>query len=155
MSLSLLPVELVLSILPHLQYASDLNTLSQTCCLFYTVFNPQLYSKFASTCNPNLLRLVKTGISYALGKLLSSGYQLFDTLERYYSWEQFAGDVVVEDLETKSPMLIAAENDDVLIIQILLGALPSIITDNAASGSLLLTHAAKHGQLNVVKFLIA
>lgn len=71
MSLSLLSVELLLSILPHLQYASDLNALSQTCCLFYTVFNPQLHSKFASTCNPNLLRLVKTGNSYALGKLLS------------------------------------------------------------------------------------
>lgn len=116
MSLYSLPLELLLLIPPNLQYASDLNVISQT-CLFHAIFNPQLYSIFAASCELNILRLVENGNFNALQKLLSAGYKLFDFLETLdFQWEVCCS----YEWEQRSSMMIAARNGHVEILQCLL-----------------------------------
>lgn len=156
MSLSSLPLELLLFIPPNLQYASEFNAMSQTCRRFYTIFNPKLYSRFANSCEPNILRLVETGNSDALHKLVSAGYRLFDFLETPQDWWNDCDTFEIEiNLQFKSSMIIAARNGHLEILQIFIDNLPSIITRSAIRSQHLLRHAALRGQLDVVKFLIA
>ncbi|CDM35232.1 F-box domain, cyclin-like [Penicillium roqueforti FM164] len=69
MSLFSLPTELLLLLTHNLQYASELSAMSQTCRRFHTIFDPELYSRFANSCEFNILRLVETGNSDAIQKL--------------------------------------------------------------------------------------
>ncbi|OQD87946.1 hypothetical protein PENSOL_c075G03209 [Penicillium solitum] len=155
MSLFSLPLELLLCITESLEYASDLNALAQACHLSHTIFNPQLYSIFANSCEPNVLRLVETGNLSALRKLVSAGYRLFDFLETPESWWKECFLYGYNKLESRSPMMIAAGNGHIKILQLFIDNLPSIIIRSAPRSSHLLGHAAKRGQLDVVKFLIA
>ncbi|KGO41075.1 hypothetical protein PEXP_084380 [Penicillium expansum] len=129
--------------------------MSQACRLFHTIYNPQLYSIFANSCEPNILRLVQTGNSDALQKLVSAGYRLFDFLETPEFWWKERGCYVGYKLESRSPMMIAAGNGHVEILQIFIDNLPSIITRSTVRSSHLLSHAALCGQLDAVKFLIS
>ena len=155
MSLISLPLELILCITENFEYASDLNALSQACRLSHTIFNPRLYSIFANRCEPNILRLVETGNSSALCKLVSASYRLFDFLETPESWWKECFLYGYDKLESRSPMMIAAGNGHVEILQLFIDNLPSIITRSTPRSSHLLGYAAKRGQLDVVKFLIA
>ncbi|KAJ5417974.1 uncharacterized protein N7487_001524 [Penicillium crustosum] len=155
MSLFSLPLELLLCVTENIEYASDLNALSQACRLFHTIFDPQLYSIFANSCEPNILRLVETGNSSALRRLVSAGYRLFDFLETPESWWKKYFLYGSNKLESKSPMTIAAGNGHVEILQLFIDNLPAIVTRSSGRSSHLLGHAAKRGQLDIVKFLIA
>ncbi|KAJ5164354.1 uncharacterized protein N7500_006184 [Penicillium coprophilum] len=128
--------------------------MSQTCRLLYTILNPQLYSRFANSCDPNILRLVKTGNSDALRMLLSAGYKLFDFMDTPQLWWR-EGDTFVDNKTCSSPMIIAATQGHLGILQMLIDNLPSIITKSAFRSWHLLCRAAMCGHLDIVKFLIA
>ncbi|KAJ5383697.1 hypothetical protein N7517_001608 [Penicillium concentricum] len=131
--------------------------MSQTCRLLHTIVSPQLHLRFANNCEPNILRLVKTGNSDALRKLLSAGYKLFDFMETPRLWwkEYFDGDTYMETkLKSRSPMMIAAAHGHLEILQMFIDTLPSTITRLTYRSWHLLSCAALHGQLDVVKFLI-
>ncbi|OQE46352.1 hypothetical protein PENCOP_c001G02425 [Penicillium coprophilum] len=128
--------------------------MSQTCHLSYTIFNPQLYSRFANSCDPNILRLVRTGNSDAVRMLLSAGYKLFDFMETPQFWWR-EGDTFVDNKTCSSPMIIAATKGHLEILQMLIDNLPSIITKSAFRSWHLLCRAAMRGHLDLVKFLIA
>ena len=98
---------------------------------------------------------METGNSSTLRQLVSAGYKLFDFLETPESWWKECFLYGYNKLESRSPMMIVAGNGHVEILQLFTYNLPSIITRSVPRSSHLLGHAAKRGQLDVVKFLIA
>lgn len=72
-----LPTEILEMITIELEYASEVNSFSQTCQLLYSIANHRLFTYFAKECSPRGFdRIVKNNDAGALCKLLVNGASL-------------------------------------------------------------------------------
>ncbi|GKZ98279.1 hypothetical protein AnigIFM59636_002686 [Aspergillus niger] len=102
-----LPVEILEIITLQLEYAYEINSLSQTCRRLYNIANNHLFRCYAKECSPRgLERVVKNSNARALYKLLTNGLNF----DQYFCTTGHATPIMLtveKDLSKIADLLIA------------------------------------------------
>ncbi|KAJ5555596.1 ankyrin [Penicillium sp. DV-2018c] len=105
-SLSCLPAEILEMITAELEYASEVNSLSQTCRRLYSIANHRLFKHFAKQCSPRGFdRVVTNNNANALHKLLANRAHF----DEYFSASDYATPIpltVEKDLSEVARLLV-------------------------------------------------
>ncbi|KAJ5381896.1 ankyrin [Penicillium cataractarum] len=139
-----LPPELLIMVVHHLEYASDLNNLARVCCRLYAIPNSKLYHYFAHTVSPKGLEtLIKRGNTPALYKLLSTGINL----------DQHVFNA------TPSLLSLAVSHGQLGFLELLfdhynISLLIGEFIKEPGNGGPILETAVKHGSTDIVRFLV-
>lgn len=106
-----LPNELLDMIIRDLEYAYEVNCLSQTCRDLYEIANDHLWKCYVEKCSPyGLDRIVKSNNVLALSKLLEHGLR-FDEYERTIGWATPIRWTLQDDLSEMAALLSAYSTD--------------------------------------------
>lgn len=156
-------------IVGHLQYASDVKSLSQTCRQLHAFGNERLSSFFLERYSPRgFNKVIKSGNLAALRKLASSPkFSLEPYTSSYESPEITAADfghlemlkVLLDKMLSTANifqlMAKAINKDHLHILNYILGlGLPIKTLVHGYDGACLLSFAAEHGTLSAVKLLV-
>lgn len=140
-----LPVELLEMITLHLEYAYEINCLSQTCRRLYTIANDCLFRYYAKDCSPwGLERVVKNNNLQALKTLLQNGLDF----EQYFRTTHHSSPIFLtadKDLSSMAELLLAHSD--------LWGGPRSDNCDRDICFENALIGAARKGSLSVTKVL--
>ncbi|KAJ5105686.1 hypothetical protein NUU61_003033 [Penicillium alfredii] len=139
MPLLLLPNEILHHIIQHLDYASEVNAVAQTCRALHPLATARLYPHWATRYSPRSLdRIIENGNLDALRKLLSAGVYM-DTYRKAN--------------KDQLPLAKAAAEGKVAVLQEFVDAYgPAVIKEVGRMRPLM--HGAVCGGLEVLKFLV-
>ncbi|CAI7639528.1 unnamed protein product [Penicillium manginii] len=143
-----LPAEILVSIIQYLDYASDVNSVSQACHRLCQVADPWLYGCFALDCSPRgLERIASNGNTDALRRLFAAGAGFPHGKEFTLSHQPRTQFV---------PFDVAMANGNLNIARLLVEVYGSSVVDISRSFTLNtpLCHAIKGGHCDIIQYLL-